>query len=142
VGGPLGRDGKAFRTRALGDRYRSRLLVAFHDGDRFDRQLGEPVSWLPPADATPVHVWARAWVLEQWQEWAPRTRRSNIEALSRFLPLVCAPGAPAPPAGLRVHLQKSLRPDGVPDAGSHAEKWLSRWGLTLGDLNRSAAGRR
>src|SRR5215207_5369904 len=128
---------KAFRTRALADRYRSRLLVAFHDGERFDRQLGEPESWRPPAEAMPVHVWARAWVLEQWQEWAPRTRRSNIEALSRFLPLVCAAGAPTPPARLRAHLQTSLRPDCAPDAASAAEKWLRRWGLTLGDLNRS-----
>jgi integrase len=128
---------KAFRTRALADRYRSRLLVAFHDGERFDRQLGEPESWRPPAEAMPVYVWARAWVLEQWQEWAPRTRRCNIEALSRFLPLVCAPEAPAPPTELRAHLQTSLRPDGAPEAASDPEKWLSRWGLSLGDLNRS-----
>ena len=134
-------DGKAhslaFRTRALADRYRSRLLVAFHDGERFDRQTGEPEAWRPPAEDMPVYVWARAWVLEQWQEWAPRTRRSNIEALSRFLPLVCSPGAPGPPVGLRPHLQRSLRPDGAPDAANESEKWLSRWGVTLGDLNRS-----
>jgi hypothetical protein len=133
-------DGKAhslsFRTRDLADRYRSRLRVAANDGEWFDRRTGEPESWRPPAEAQQVHLWARQWVLEQWHEWAPRTRRSNLEALCRFLPLVASHGAPAPPAGIRRYLREALRPDGCPDGTDESERWLAKWGLSLGELNR------
>jgi integrase len=133
-------DGKehslSFRVRAQADRYRSRLLVAAQDGEPFDRRTGEPESWRPPADATQVHIWARTWVLEQWHEWAPRTRRSNVEALCRFLPLVVGPGAPTPPAGLRMYLRDVLRPGGSLVADNESERWLGKWALSLGELNR------
>jgi integrase len=133
-------DGKehnhSFRVRVQADRYRSRLQVAAQDGERFDRRTGEPESWRPPADAAQVHVWARRWVLEQWHEWAPRTRRSNVEALCRFLPLVVGPGALAAPAGLRLYLRETLRPDGSPPADLESERWLGKWGLSLGELDR------
>jgi integrase len=133
-------DGKAhslsFRTRDLADRYRSRLRVAANDGEWFDRRTGEPESWRPPAEAQPVHLWAGQWVLEQWHEWAPRTRRTNLEALCRFLPLVADDGAPAPPAGIRPYLREALRPDGSPDGADESERWLAKWVLSLGELNR------
>jgi hypothetical protein len=129
-------DGKehslSFRVRAQADRYRSRLLVAAQDGEWFDRRTGEPESWRPPADATQVHAWARAWVLEQWHEWAPRTRQSNVEALCRFLPLVVGPGAPAPPAGVRLYLREVLRPDGSTLGDTESERWLGKWGCRWG----------
>jgi integrase len=125
-----------FRTKELADRYRSRLLVAANDGEWFDRRTGEPESWRPPAEAMQVHAWAAQWVLEQWHEWAPRTRRSNVEALSRFLPLVVGHGAPSPPPGIRGYLREALRPDGSPDPLDESVRWLGKWGLSLGDLNR------
>jgi integrase len=127
---------KSFRIRAQADRYRSRLVVAVQDGEWFDRRTGEPASWRPPADAVQIHVWARRWVLEQWHEWAPRTRRSNVEALCRFLPLVVSGAAPSPPAGLRAYLRESLQPEGSVDGEDEVERWLVRWGLSLGELNR------
>ena len=127
---------EAFRVRAQADRYRSRLLVAVQDGERFDRRTGEPESWQPPADAVPAHLWARTWVLEQWHEWAPRTRRSNVEALCRFLPLVVGPGALPVPAGVRIYLRETLRPDGSPPADPESERWLGKWVLSLGELDR------
>jgi integrase len=134
-------DGKehslSFRTKALADRYRSRLRVAAHDGEWFDRRTGEPESWRPPAEAQQVHLWAREWVLEQWHEWAPRTRRSNLEALCRFLPLVTADRAPAPPGRTRQYLRDALRPDGSFDASDECDRWLSKWVLSLGELNRA-----
>jgi integrase len=127
---------RSFRTKAEADRYRSRLLIAQQDGQRFDRQTGEPVTWRPAAEQLQVHAWARLWVAEQWHDWAPRTRRSAVEALSRFLPLVSDPGAPEPPDGLRSHLSATLAPDsGESDTRAEAERWLSRWGLSLGDLD-------
>jgi integrase len=127
---------KSFRVRVQADRYRSRLLVAVQDGESFDRRIGEPVSWRPPAHAVQVHVWARRWVLEQWHEWAPRTRRSNVEALCRFLPLVVGEGAPSAPSGVRAYLRESLQPDGAVDLEDESERWLVRWGLSLGELDR------
>jgi integrase len=74
-------------------------------------------------------------VAEEWQDWAPRTRRSIVEALGRFLPLVSDPKAPEPPSGLRAHVQDALPPDARSHDGE-SESWLSRLGLSLGELDR------
>jgi integrase len=127
---------RSFRTKSLGDHYRSRLLVAHRDGERFDLRSGEPASWAPAPDEMPVYAWARQWVAEEWQEWAPRTRQAVVESLARFLPLVVDQKAPEPPAGLRSHLVRTLPPAADIDEQADAERWLMRWGLTLGDLTR------
>lgn len=127
---------RAFRTRPEADRYRSGLLVAQQSGERFDDETGEPVSWQPLPDEIQAHDWARRWLGEQWTEWAPRTRASAVEALTRLLPLLVPPTAPPKPDGLRAHLSSWLRPDG--GAGDEAAAaWLDRWSLQLGQLNRS-----
>lgn len=126
---------QSFRTKAQADRYRSRLLVAHQDGEWFDPRTGEPESWTPAADAQQVHAWARRWVAEEWQDWAPRTRDSMVESLARFVPLVHDPKAPAPPASLRAHLTATFPPDGEID-DNEAERWLSRWVLSLGELTK------
>ena len=92
---------RSFRTRVEADRYRSHLIRAVTDGDRFDLTSGEPTSWRRQTEDLTVHQWAQRWVAEQWPEWQPRTRRSAMEALTRFLPLVVRDGAPKPPATLR-----------------------------------------
>jgi hypothetical protein len=127
---------RSFRTKAEADRLRSRLLVAQHDGERFDRPTGLPLSWLPQGADVPVHVWARRWVAEQWPEWQPRTRRGDVYSLARFIPLVTGPGAPQPPARLRRYLCRTLPPGVEVDHDDGCERWLSRWVLPLGDLNR------
>jgi integrase len=132
-----GRDhSQAFRTKAEADRLRSRLLVAQQDGERFDRQSGRPLSWTPRGGDTPLHVWARRWVAEQWPEWAPRTRNEDVYSLSRLIPHVIRPGAAPAPVGLRTYLRDSLRPIGEIDADGACERWLSRWVLTLAELDR------
>jgi integrase len=132
-----GRDhSRAFRTKAEADRLRSRLLVAHQDGERFDPQTGWPLSWLPRSGDTPLHVWARRWVAEQWTEWAPRTRNEDIYSLSRLIPLVTRDGASPHPSGLRTYLRDSLRPIGKIEPDGECERWLSRWVLTLGELDR------
>jgi len=127
---------RSFRTKAEADRFRSRLVVAQHDGERFDRPTGLPVSWLPQGADTPVHVWARRWVAEQWAEWQPRTRRGDVYSLARFIPLVTSPGAPNPPDELRAYLCRTLKPGVEIDREDGCERWLSRWVLRLGDLDR------
>jgi integrase len=128
---------KWFRTRAEAERRRSRMQVAQQDGERFDPRTGEPESWSPTSGEMRVYEWARRWVAEEWAEWAPRTRRSQLEALARFLPLVIdpkAPEAPLRPAALRSYLVTTLPPDADLDSSAAAEQWLARWGLALGEL--------
>jgi hypothetical protein len=127
---------RSFRTKAQADRYRSRLLVAQQDGEWFDRRTGEPESWSPAASEMQLYAWARQWVAGEWQDWAPRTRTSAVEALCRFLPLVHDPKAPEPPAGMRAYLRVALSPAGGTDPDDESERWLGRWGLSLGELNR------
>lgn len=128
---------RAFRTKAEAERYRSGLLVAQQSGERFEEGSGEPVSWQPLPDQVQVPDWARRWLAEQWPEWAPRTRASAVEALTRLLPLVVPPTAPPPPAGLRAHLRRWLPPDGSSTDDETAD-WLRQWALQLGQLNRSS----
>lgn len=91
--------------------------------------------WLPLPDEVRAHEWARRWLAEQWNEWAPRTRTSANEALTRLVPLLVTPTAPSPPAKLRRHLMAWLRPDGA-DVDDEAAAWLDRWSLQLGQLAR------
>jgi integrase len=132
----LGRQrSRAFRTKAEAERYRSALLVAQQSGEAFDELSGEPLSWQPLADEAQAHEWARRWLAEQWPEWAPRTRASAVEALTRLVPLLVLPTAPDPPPQLRAHLGTWLRPEGVA-VDEACERWLNQWCLQLGQLNR------
>lgn len=129
---------RAYRSKAEADRVRSALLVAVQSGEVFDEVTGEPMSWQPlpeQPDQVQAHAWARRWLAEQWSEWAPRTRVSQVEAITRLVPLLVAPIAPAPPKTLRTHLTSSLRPDG-PGLDDDAEAWLAQWCLQLGQLSR------
>lgn len=128
--------GRSFRTRAEADRYRSVLVHSVTRGERFDQRTGEPASWSADEDEIALHEWATRWVAEQWPEWQPRTRRSAIEALTRFVPLAVAEDAPAPPTQLRCYLSSALNPD-VPVESDHAcGRWLDRHVLKLRDLDR------
>lgn len=126
---------RSYRTKGEADRIRSALLVAAQSGEAFDDQTGEPVSWRPLPDQVRMHEWARRWLAEQWAEWAPRTRVSEVEALTRLLPLLVPPTAPPPPSTLRSHLVASLPPGGDL-LHEDAENWLTEWGLQLGQLSK------
>jgi integrase len=127
---------RSFRSRALADRFRASILLAHDDGEEFDRSSGEPVTWTPLPGDTQIHQWARRWLADQWTEWQPRTRRSAVEALVKFVPLVVSSQAPEPPPGMRAHLKATLEPGADIDPQSAAERWLQKWSLPLTDLNR------
>jgi len=126
----------SFETWGEADDYRSRLLVARLAGERFDPRTGEPASWAPQGRDLAVHLWARRWVAEHWAEWQPRTRTNELEGLIRFLPLLVVAKAPAPPDNMRAYLRQSLPPDVEIDPQHECERWLTRWALTLGELDR------
>jgi integrase len=128
---------KSFATSNEANRYRSLLVAAHHHGERFDRDTGEPSSWQPQTDPTHVYAWARRWVAEQWPEWQPRTRASAVEAMARFVPMVVAPSAAAPPEGLRRYLMDTLPPDTEAPEEHPCERWLARWSYRLDELDRA-----
>ena len=135
---------RSHRTKAQAERFRSRLLLAQQEGQRFAAGSGEPEAWAPSLSDTSLYAWAREWVGHEWDEWAPRTRDSTLEALARFVPLVVGSSAPAPPAGVGRHLKASLRPGFVVDGDGVdgvAEAWLRRWVLSLGQLDESLLAR-
>lgn len=127
---------RAFETLPEADRYRSRLLLAKQDGEWFDLRTGEPSSWAPAGEDLQLHHWARRWVREHWAEWQPRTRTNEIEGLVRFLPLVVDGRAPNRPDEMRAYLRDALRPDVDVDDDHDCERWLNRWALSLGELDR------
>ncbi len=126
---------RSFRTKAEADRLRSQLVVAQQNGEPFDPRTGQPLSWTPSTGQMKVYAWARQWVADDWAEWAPRTRDSQVEGLYRFVPLAVDPRAPDPPWGLRMYLTRALRPDAELDPDDECERWLVRWGLSLDELN-------
>lgn len=123
------------RTRREAENFRARLLVAQQEGQRFDPATGRPELWSARPQSIAVHQWVRRFLGEQWDEWQPRTRNSAIEEMSRLVPLLCRPDAPAEPQ-LRRYLTMALRPDNSL-VDPHLEAWLDRWCYSLADLNRS-----
>ena len=126
---------RAFRTRVEADRRRSHLLVAHQRGERFSPLNGEPISWAPSVTAVTVYAWARQWLAEEWNEWAPRTRASQVEGLARFVPLAVPHDAPEAPPKLRAYLTTALPPRAELDPLNDSERWLTRWSLPLTELN-------
>lgn len=128
---------KAFRTKAEADRHRSRLLMAAERGEVFDASTGEPESWSPAEQSSSVFEWACRWLDEQWQEWQPRTRRSAVEALARFVLLSVHADAPSPPRGCRLAIQSALTPSGRTETPTAYARWIERWSLPLDELDRA-----
>ena len=128
---------KSFRTKAEAERFRSLLMQAVRDGDRFDTTTCEPESWLLSLSDLTVYEWARRWLDEQWVEWQPRTRTSAVESLSKLVMLTVSTPVGKRDAELRRYLRTAMRPDAAtPDA--KWEKWLRDNSVLIGSLDREA----
>lgn len=123
----------SFRTRGEADRYRSLIVHAVASGERFDPISGEPVSWGPAPEDHRLHDWCRQWLAGQWAEWQPRTRRTYVETIARFVVIASADGTQLP-EGLRSYLRDALQPDAMRDPAFEA--WLDALSPRLGELNR------
>lgn len=132
---------KAFRTRGEADRYRALLVNAVAKGERFGARSGEPESWVPDAGHVAVHAWVRRWLAEQWPEWQPRSQRSVVEAMCRFVPLVVRADAPEPPQAIRAHLKATLGPRTAAVPANECERWLDRHCLQLHELDKEVLAR-
>jgi integrase len=127
---------RSFAAKAAADDFHSRLRVAARDGQTFDPHTLEPVVW---QNSTQRFVdAAEAWVERQAPTWAPRSRRSAVEALVRAVLLAVSSRAPEPPASVRRHLTARLTP-GWQSQDRAAEAWLRRWSLPLSQLTPAVA---
>ena len=115
------------------------LYTAVRTGEQFDELTGQPMSWLPSPGDMQIHVWARRWLAEQWQEWAPRTRTSAVESIARFVVLAVVAESPAVPPGLRYYLAETLQPDHA-GVENDCRQWLDSWSMRLTQLDRSRLG--
>ncbi|HEX7131821.1 MAG TPA: tyrosine-type recombinase/integrase [Iamia sp.] len=129
---------RSFGRKGEAQRYRSELDRAVGDGSRFDPVTGEPLSWRPPLSDLGLHEWARRWLAEEWVEWAPRSRKSTVEVMARFVALA-VDGRSQPPTDVRRYLQRTLGPGTESAREQRIEAWLNRRCLRLGDLDRERA---
>lgn len=126
---------RAFRTKAEAERFRSLLLQAVHNGERFDSATCEPAPWSTPFADMTVYEWAQQWLGQEWGEWQPRTRTSAVESLAKFVMLTANISVGKNDADLRRHLKQSLRP-GAKDLDPKWEKWLASHSIPVRALDR------
>lgn len=124
---------RSFKTRVEADRFRSGLLSAVQDGQRFDSATGEPVSWLEHSGAPTWWGWSQDWLTLKWPQWSGHTRRSAVETLTLLTPLLVRDGAPKPPAGLADWLRTVGYRPGTSPLGPPAA-WLERWSIALHEI--------
>lgn len=72
-----------FAQRAAADSFRSRLILAVEDRERFSRSTGLPESWTETEES--VADFAKRWYQIKRNAWKPNSRRSAAESLARLL---------------------------------------------------------
>lgn len=124
---------RSFKTRVEADRFRSGLLSAVQDGQRFDTASGEPTSWLEHSGAPTWWSWSQDWLALKWPQWSGHSRRSAVETLTLLTPLLVRAGAPKPPDGLADWLRQTGYRPGTGPAGAPVA-WLERWSIPLQEI--------
>jgi integrase len=141
----------SFATQALADGYRSSLVTATRQGEAFDTESGEPISWKKQAEPELGPTWfehALAYVEMKWPRVSGNFRAGIADALTTVtVELVHdRPGRPLPDV-LRAALRgwafnlpkRGSEPD--PEA-QHAIAWVRGASLQLADLSDTAVTRR
>lgn len=126
---------RAFSHRVPADQYRAKLLAAVANGERFAVKSGEPTSW-SKVDLS-VAAWARTWVEQNWSTWKPNSRRSAVEAVTRFVIEAVDAKAAAQPTSLRSDVTAWLR-SGLTKCSEQPEEmpaWVARWTLPVSSLD-------
>jgi integrase len=124
---------RTFETRGLADKWRSRLVTAMEDGEKWDLHTGLPVSWNPIVSMS-VADFARHYWAERTAGLEPRTAAGWAESFSRFIVATMPARAPKIP-GTYLELAHWV-------SGHQVDKkmvdWLSRWSAPVAELNRDA----
>lgn len=73
---------RQFRTRALAESFRSKLVVAARDGVGFDLESGFPVTMLRSTDEMTWYEFACSYIDMKWPDASPKHRRSIAQSLT------------------------------------------------------------
>lgn len=73
---------ESFRTKALADHYRTKLMRAMRDGEEFDTESGLPASMEEKKSAVSWYDFALKYLAMKWPHAAPNTRDGINESLT------------------------------------------------------------
>jgi integrase len=132
---------RTFPKKAAADRFRSRLMTAADDGERFDAATGLPIAWLTSDES--FASFAHRWLHRDWKDRTPRGRASLVDDL---IPIVCALVRPSAPSladskdaaatkrarAIRLSVRHWLQ-----DPKGKMPQYLARYSLPLEDITRS-----
>ena len=133
---------RSFSTKKEADLFRSQLMSAKSDGDRFSPTTYLPESWNDKSSvslADAVHKWFR----QNYTSWAPKTRRSAAEPLCELLMLMVKDPKKALPASTLTSLtpQQSMRRQIMDWLSSPAQSakiplWLAKNTLPIAEITK------
>ncbi|WJY52565.1 tyrosine-type recombinase/integrase [Streptomyces chengbuensis] len=137
-----------FRTKALADHYRSKLLRATHAGEEFGTVTGLPDSMVERAASMTWYAFALKYLAMKWPHAAPNTRNGINEALTAVTMALLdeRPGQPSEEL-----IRRALRngafvlpgPDEreLPTEIANTLHWVAKASRPLSDLGDAAIGR-
>ncbi|MFF5128197.1 tyrosine-type recombinase/integrase [Streptomyces syringium] len=136
---------KTFRTKALADNFRAKLLRSTQKGEEFDTETGLPASMTETRATLTWYDFAQKYLAMKWPHAAPNTRDGINEALTLVTMALLdeCPGRPEDGL-LREALRKwafVLPTPGereVPVAVGNALHWLGKASKPLADLGKPA----
>ncbi|MEX5634115.1 tyrosine-type recombinase/integrase [Parafrankia sp. FMc2] len=133
-----------FRTKALADGFRSKLVKAARAGEAFDVATGRPVSEVRAQNSPRWVDFARGYVGHVWASAAPKSRRSMADALATVTAVLVTSnrGAPDPKVLRRAlygwafnHSKQDTTP---PDEIASALAWISSVSVTVAAMSDPA----
>ncbi|MGY6025939.1 tyrosine-type recombinase/integrase [Streptomyces spinosirectus] len=139
---------ESFRTKALGEHYRAKLMRAMRDGEEFDTETGLPVSMAQTRSPLSWYDFALKYLAMKWPHAAPNTRASVNESLTSVTMELLMERAGRPSDE---EIRKALRnwafvlpaPNDreVPDTVQNVLHWVAKASRPLADLAEPATAR-
>jgi len=118
---------KGFDKKQLATNYLTDLNNARRDGMKFSDATGLPEVWV--SSKLSIADWCYQWFRFKYPNWAPKSRVAAAQSLGAVLPLMLRKGAPEPPAGISLAIQRWLADEQPqPDL-------LVRWSMQFADMN-------
>ncbi|SDJ78022.1 tyrosine-type recombinase/integrase [Streptomyces indicus] len=137
-----------FRTKALADNYRSKLLRAIRDGEEFDTESGLPESLAEQKASLTWYAFALQYVAMKWPHAAPNYRDSISESLTSVTMAMLSERAGRPSDKLLRHSLRNYAfvlpgPEDadLPTEVANAFHWVAKASRPLSDLAEPAVGR-
>ena len=127
---------QSFTHRAQADQFRSRLMIAYADGERFSLHTKLPESW--NREQISVAEWGHRWVHQNWATWKPNSRRAAVHVLADSLPLLVSGSAPDMDAEELAAVRSEAR-TWLASKTANIPECLARWSLDLRELGPAEA---